>query len=63
MKTKVCAFSVLVAVIWLLPSVVGAQAVNCDLGESLQRPSMLSHRLDLSKVIGPFISIRNRKGG
>ncbi len=30
MKTKVCAFSVLVAFIWLLPSVVGAQAVDCD---------------------------------
>lgn len=36
MKTKVCTLSVLVAFIWLLPSVVGAQAVDCDLGESLQ---------------------------
>ncbi len=34
MKTKVCTLSVLVAVIWLLPSL--AQAVDCDAGESLQ---------------------------
>jgi parallel beta-helix repeat protein len=52
MKTKVCTFNVLVAVIWLLPSVVGAQ-VDCD----IDPPGALQAAINAASTDGTTITV------